>query len=172
QAPAAVRARQHVEGKGAPAVFLGFLWRARVEDLLGASGATAPVRYASIAALTVFAVFNGYVARTQAIYREPALAEINAPLDEVLPGGALLKTNQRTHAFLTGLKHAVESVEATGKRYAIVPDVAGWGRAPRSPIPSPSTGRTRWRRRRQSCKRSSRSRSTSNVLSSSRWCRR
>jgi hypothetical protein len=120
---------------GALAVFCWFLWRARVEDLLLASGRPALLRYASIAGLTAFAVFNGYVARTRAIYREPPVAEIKAPLDEVLPGGALLKTNQRTHAFLTDLKHAVDGIEATGKRYAIVPDVPGWWPSAAQPNP-------------------------------------
>jgi len=120
---------------GALAVFLWFLWRARVEDLLVARGAPAVVRSASIAALAAFAVFNGYAARTRAIYREPTLAEIKAPLDAVMPGAALLKTNQRTHAFLTDLKHAVDAIEATGKRYAIVPDVAGWWPSAAQPNP-------------------------------------
>jgi hypothetical protein len=120
---------------GALAVFLWFLWRARVEDLLLASGAPALLRYASIAALTAVAGFNGCAARTRAIYREPPLAEINAPLDGILPGGALLKTNQRTHAFLTDLNHAVDGIEATGKRYAIVPDVAGWWPSAAQPNP-------------------------------------
>jgi hypothetical protein len=111
---------------GALAVFLWFVWRARVEGLLAASGTPALVRYAGIASLTAFALFNGYVARTQNIYRESALAAINAPLDAVMPGAALLRTNRRTDAFLTDLKHAVDDLETTGKRYAIVPDVAGW----------------------------------------------
>ena len=120
---------------GALVVFLWFLWRARVADLLLVSGTPALVRYASIAGLAAFAMFNGYVARTRAIYREPTLAEINAPLDEILPGGALLKTNQRTHAFLTDLRHAVDGIEATGKRYAVVPDVAGWWPSAAQPNP-------------------------------------
>ncbi|MGH7790510.1 MAG: hypothetical protein ACRERC_26855 [Candidatus Binatia bacterium] len=120
---------------GALAVFLWFLWRARVEDLLVASGVPALLRYASIAALAAFAVFNGYAARTRAIYREPALAKITAPLGGVLPGGELLETNQRTHAFLSDLKHAVDDIEASGKRYAIVPDVAGWWASAAQPNP-------------------------------------
>lgn len=120
---------------GALAVFLWFLLRARAEDLLSTSGAPALLRYASIAGLTAVAVFNGYAARTQSIYREPTLAEIDAPLDEVMPGGALLKTNRRTHAFLTDLRRAVDDIEPTGKRYAIVPDVAGWWPSAAQPNP-------------------------------------
>jgi hypothetical protein len=120
---------------GALAVFCWFLWRARLEDLRVASGGLALVRNAGIAALTAFAVFNGYVARTQAIYREPPLAEITARLDEVLPGAALLRTNPRTHAFLTDLKQAVDDIEARGKRYAIIPGVAGWWPSAAQPNP-------------------------------------
>ncbi len=120
---------------GALAVFLWFLWRARVEDLRLASAAPATLRYAGIAALAALALFNGYAARTQAIYREPPLSEIDAPLDGVLPGAALLNTNQRTHAFLTDLEHAVGDIETTGKRYAIVPDVPGWWPSAAQPNP-------------------------------------
>lgn len=78
---------------------------------------------------------DGGRAHTRAIYREPKLARITAPLDGVLPGAALLTTNQRTHAFLTDLKHAVDTIEASGKRYAIVPGVAGWWPSAAQPNP-------------------------------------
>lgn len=120
---------------GALAVFLWCLCRARLEPLLAARPAWVRWRSAAIAALTAGAVINGYAARTDAIYREPVLARIDAPLDDVLPGAALLETNRRTHAFLSDLERAVGAVEATGKRYAIVPDVAGWWASAAQPNP-------------------------------------
>ncbi len=38
-------------------------------------------------------------------------------------------------AFLTDLKHAVGDIEASGKSYAIVPDVAGWRPSAAQPNP-------------------------------------
>ncbi len=79
-------------------------------------------------ALLVLGVLAGapqwWRARHELVYRDRPIEQLDRPLDHLLPGGRLLRTNLNTAAFLTDLRHAIAL--AGGERYAIVPDLAAW----------------------------------------------
>ena len=66
------------------------------------------------------------VARPYYIYREQPSSELTESLDGVLPGGKLIYTNPNTYEFLVDLNNAVDKVSAQNRRYAIIPEVAGY----------------------------------------------
>lgn len=73
--------------------------------------------------------------RHENVYRDRRASELTLPLDGALPGGYKIKTNPRTHEFLTDLKRAID--QTNGARYAIIPDCAGyWVKSEQSnPLP-------------------------------------
>jgi len=73
--------------------------------------------------------------RHENVYRDRPAAELTMALDGTLPGGNKIKTNPRTHEFLTDLKRAID--QTNGVRYAIIPDCAGyWVKSTQSnPLP-------------------------------------
>jgi len=75
------------------------------------------------------------IARHEHIYRDRPAKELTQLLDGVLPGGHKIKTNPRTHEFLTDLGRAIQ--ETKGEKYAIIPDCAGyWVKAKQvNPLP-------------------------------------
>ena len=80
---------------------------------------------AALIGLTALAVAAFITVRTQYIYQDDA-RHLTADLDATLPGGRLIRTNERTHAFLADLRRTSDALTARGRRYAIVPDAAGW----------------------------------------------
>jgi len=74
-------------------------------------------------------------ARTTHIYLDQSASHLTVSLDNVLPGGAHIRTNARTAAFLVDLQGAVRL--AQGHPYAIIPDCAGYWVASREENPLP-----------------------------------
>jgi hypothetical protein len=77
-----------------------------------------------IAGLAILLSFA--VARPYYIYREQPSSELTESLDGVLPGGKLLYTNPNTYEFLVDLDNAIDTVSARDRKYAIIPEVAGY----------------------------------------------
>ncbi len=73
--------------------------------------------------------------RREFVYRDCSVGQLTQSLDGVLPGGNHIKTNPRTHEFLTDLRRAIG--QTVGARYAIIPDCAGyWVKAEQAnPLP-------------------------------------
>jgi hypothetical protein len=73
-------------------------------------------------------------ARLHHIYRERPASELTCRLDDVLPGGRLLRTNRNTYQLLADLRRAVAGTG--GRPHAIVVDFPGyWAKAPeRNPL--------------------------------------
>ena len=90
-----------------------------------------------IAILAISLVYPFSVARTRYIYREASVAALTWPLDDVLPGGAGIRTNGNLHAFLSNLRETSESIANTGKTYSILPDCPGYwvSAAQTNPLP-------------------------------------
>lgn len=86
-------------------------------------------------AVAVVAVIGFVIGRYEHIYREQPARDLTQPLDGVLPGGNLIRTNENTLAFLEGLGVAIHGTG--GREYAILPDLAGyWVRSEQlNPIP-------------------------------------
>ena len=80
---------------------------------------------AALLGITALAVAAFITVRTQYIYQDDA-RHLTADLDTTLPGGRLIRTNERTHGFLADLRRTSDAITARGRRYAIVPDAAGW----------------------------------------------
>jgi len=80
---------------------------------------------AALLGITALAVAAFITVRTHYIYQDDA-RHLTHDLDAALPGGRLITTNERTHAFLADLRRTSDAITARGRRYAIVPDAAGW----------------------------------------------
>ena len=80
---------------------------------------------AALLGLTALALAAFITVRTQYVYLDDA-RHLTHDLGTTLPGGRLIRTNERTHAFLADLRRTSDAVTARGRRYAIVPDAAGW----------------------------------------------
>ena len=80
---------------------------------------------AALLGITALALAAFVTVRTRYIYPDDA-RHLTHDLGTTLPGGRLIRTNERTHAFLADLRQASDAVTARGRRYAIVPDAAGW----------------------------------------------
>lgn len=80
---------------------------------------------AALLGITALALAAFITVRTQYVYQDDA-RHLTDDLDTTLPGGRLIRTNERTHAFLADLRRTSDAVTARGRRYAIVPDAAGW----------------------------------------------
>jgi hypothetical protein len=80
---------------------------------------------AALLGITALALAAFITIRTQYIYQDDA-RHLTDDLDTALPGGRLIRTNERTHGFLADLRRTSEAVTARGRRYAVVPDAAGW----------------------------------------------
>lgn len=80
---------------------------------------------AALLGLTALAVAGFITVRTHYIYLDDA-QHLTQGLDVALPGGRLLRTNERTYGFLADLRRASDAVTARGRRYAVVPDAPGW----------------------------------------------
>jgi hypothetical protein len=122
-------------GYATPALALGSMLALLLLDAAQA----APPRAAGLLPVAVALVLLpacGY-ARTTTIYRDAPARELTAELAGVLPGGAGLRTNPRTAAFLADLRAVAASAEAQGLRYAVLPDAAGWWAAAAQPNPLP-----------------------------------
>lgn len=64
------------------------------------------------------------------IYRESNAKQINYDLGEILPGASLIKTNVSTYKVLADLNKITKSISNQKKKYAIIPDNAGyWAKA-------------------------------------------
>jgi hypothetical protein len=107
------------------AVLLGPTWEPGV---LSAARLRSATRFAVTVGLAAALVLVWGTARFCLIYRDGPYTEVNQPLDDVLAGGAGLRTNPRTFALMSDLKHAVSLTE--GRPYAVVADFpAHWARA-------------------------------------------
>lgn len=80
---------------------------------------------AALLGITALALAAFITVRTHYVYLDDA-RNLTHELDTALPGGRLIRTNERTHAFLADLRQTSDAVTARGRRYAIVPDAAGW----------------------------------------------
>jgi hypothetical protein len=80
---------------------------------------------AALLGITALALAAFITVRTQYVYLDDA-RHLTHELGATLPGGRLLRTNEHTHAFLADLRRTSDAVTARGRRYAIVPDAAGW----------------------------------------------
>jgi len=80
---------------------------------------------AALLGITALALAAFITVRTQYVYLDDA-RHLTHDLGTTLPGGRLIRTNERTHAFLADLRRTSDAVTARGRRYAIVPDAAGW----------------------------------------------
>lgn len=90
--------------------------------------------------ITLAAIGTGvafWLARQSQPYQERPARELTFSVSEVLPGGAGLRTNARTHAILQELQGLTTQFEATRRPYAILTDYsAHWVRSPqRNPLP-------------------------------------
>jgi hypothetical protein len=127
-------------GHNTPALVAGPL--AAVLLLWGRSSAggrvpgRAPRWTTALVGLTVAVVVPSFAhARRTRVYRDRPVAELVHPLDGVFPGGRGIWTGPRTFAFLRDLQSALAL--ASGRPYAIVPDLAGYWVAvgERNPLP-------------------------------------
>jgi hypothetical protein len=80
---------------------------------------------AALLGITALALAAFITVRTQYVYHDDA-RHLTHDLGTTLPGGRLIRTNERTQAFLADLRRTSDAVTARGRRYAIVPDAAGW----------------------------------------------
>jgi len=64
--------------------------------------------------------------RTEYIYRQPPAAQLTEPAGEVLPGGRLIYTDDRTYEFLEEIGEGRRVAESRGKDYAVIPQAAGY----------------------------------------------
>ena len=94
-------------------------------------------RWIPLAGLTAVTAVAFVAARTQVVYREQAAARLDRPLGDVFAGGAGIRTNPQTHAFLADLSQAVAFARARARPYAIVPDLPGHWATSRQPNPLP-----------------------------------
>jgi len=106
--------------------------------LLGRDPVTRHVRGALVLLLALHAgvsVTACAVARWRYPYRDQPARKLTVPLDGLLAGGRLIRTNPNTAAYLADLGEAVR--RAGPGSYAIVPDLAAyWVRPPRpNPLP-------------------------------------
>lgn len=96
-----------------------------------------PVQTWALALLVLGMSAAFWEARMDHIYREAPASRLTSSLDGVLPGGAGLRTNAATHAFLLDLRRAAEDARRQGLGYAVVPDGAGWWAKAPQPNPLP-----------------------------------
>ena len=73
-------------------------------------------------------------ARMRFVYLEAPASELTRRLDGVLPGGAGIRTHRNTYLVLRDLRTITS---ASGGRYAILPDFAGWWPAAEQTNPLP-----------------------------------
>ncbi len=76
--------------------------------------------------VTVLLLGSFIYSRYNFIYREAPFTEINYELGGVLSGASLIKTNVNTFNVLSDLHNITKSISAKNKKYAIVPDNAGY----------------------------------------------
>jgi hypothetical protein len=117
---------------------LGVLLICAAIDTLGAASPMAPVgRFRALLPLAAAAAIAlpYHTVRREQVYLDRPARELTERLDGVFPGAARLHTNPNTHAALVDLRAAI--ARTGGKRYAIVPDFAGyWVKArERNPLP-------------------------------------
>jgi len=126
-------------GYNSPALGAGALLVAVVVTILGQgpSWQRRLIGY-SLPAFCVLIVAGFIVGRIQHIYRDQSAAHLNYPIGDVMPGGDGIYTNANTYAFLSDLRRAIEFVEQSHRKYAIIPDVAAyWAQAPQAnPFPA------------------------------------
>jgi hypothetical protein len=80
---------------------------------------------AALLGITALALAAFITVRTRYVYLDDA-RHLTHDLGTTLPGGRLIRTSERSHAFLADLRRTSDAVTARGRRYAIVPDAAGW----------------------------------------------
>lgn len=88
-----------------------------------------------VAGLAVVVSFGW--SKTQYPYRDAPVGELTEPVGEVLPGGRLIYTNPTTYDFLEDLQQAREIARSEDKRYAVIPQVAGYWMQSEQPNPLP-----------------------------------
>ena len=127
-------------GYNTPALASG-LCAAYVLSLVDASPATAAFTRGVWRTLPYLVLAAGAAicfrdARDHYVYLDRSASELTYKLDDVLPGGAGLLTNENTYAFLADLRQAID--KAGGGKYAVLPDLAGyWVEAAQlNPLPS------------------------------------
>jgi len=116
-----------------PLIALCFLWPLL---LLPANREARMLRATLVILLVVHAGITTVtfaLTRCRNVYRDQAAWKLSRPLAGILPGGAFIRTNPFTAAFLEDLNTAVASV--TPLPVVIVPDCAAWW--VRSPRPNP-----------------------------------
>ena len=72
--------------------------------------------------LAITTTFSYQKARAEYIYRDKTARELNYPLDGVVRGLRLIKTNSNTYQLLSDLKTAID--KTGGRDYAIIPGMA------------------------------------------------
>lgn len=82
------------------------------------------VLLSSLAIATIASLSSFGIARTNYIYREQPASHLIEPLNGVLPGGALIKTNQNMYDYLLDLNQAIKLVTGQNRSYEIVPSAA------------------------------------------------
>ncbi len=95
--------------------------------------ATFPAVTFALVALALVSVW--FVARLRFVYRDRPAWELTRRLDDVLPGGRFLRTNENTFELMADLERAIQLTR--GRPFAIVADFAAyWVKAPRrNPLP-------------------------------------
>jgi hypothetical protein len=73
--------------------------------------------------------------RVSHVYREPAADALDAPLDDLLPGGSGIRASAATAAFYADLQNATR--EAGNGTYAVLPDAPAWWIRSEQPNPLP-----------------------------------
>lgn len=79
----------------------------------------------ALVGITALALAGFLTVRSTYVYQDDT-HDLTHDLGDTMPGGALIRTNERTQAFLADLRHTSDAVTARGRRYAVVPDAAGW----------------------------------------------
>lgn len=90
------------------------------------AGRFAVVKVIATAAVSLVALTCFISARQRVIYRDLPSSQLVASLDDILPGGRGIRTNQRTAMFLTELRDLSRVSRSLGRTYVVVPDCAGW----------------------------------------------
>lgn len=131
-------------GYNAPGLMLGpmlaVLWAlaySTVRETPEGPGLGPRVLQAAVVVLGAAILVGFWDTRANHIYREQPSSELTKPLGGVLPGGALIYTNPRTYAYMADLKDATVRAREKGKRYAIIPQTAGWWVQSEQPNPLP-----------------------------------
>jgi hypothetical protein len=91
---------------------------------VGRGRVTGIILFAGLTVVTAISTRAFVSARENHIYRDQPAQNLTYRLDNIFPGGAMLRTNRNTYQYLLDLKRIV--ARARGRPYAILPDCPGW----------------------------------------------